>query len=1116
MSFPDTNTTTSVDLRNAMFQNIRIPADLKNLIYLIDKRLSIIEQGKLLGEGRMSSEESSMVTASSRLTSDGAKLLKGISGKALKLKGFGVIDGTKTAMASVLKGFGKLHMVAAGLSMVAYTMEEFGRISSNQSECVELLREIINTSKHLIEVDEVLPEDKKAKLDKAVRMMSGGAIMCCSLMDSARLMQFFNAPVTAERLNLFREQLHRLYEDLQLDISIENAKWLALVQSKGNPIYPEYAVGIEQQIEKVMRFLGNGQTQAVLLYRLGGIGKTTIANAVYARFINNSNDTFKHSKVHLGENPNIKELLMEIVQDLTSRKQIFRDIEEGQRALIQLLSRESPIFLYIDNVWKCGDLKELLSNNLHLSEKSRILVTARKEIVSDVITSQGIECETYSVQALAFDEAKKLFCKYVFSSEEGPSDRENDINEVVKACGGIPLVLELAGAYLRQRGNGMPENYSRLYELLNQGKPFSGHKEQNLGYRLVFAVYETLEMSAQDAFLDICCFYYQLQFLGGDKYWSVVKSLVGKEELLCLEESALVKEVESGTFVSVRAVIRAMGCHKSKHTRLTDLNSFSDLLELDDDEKLREVKGIFTKFNRLRPLDLPAEKLVAMRNSLRILSLGPPTLRVIGKCNKASFPNLRYLQVGDVPCFPFDDYYQIKHLRVLISKCKDAMASFLSLPRNSEYRDAMTRIPGRELKNLELLEMRNPRVSKKLPPGFLFSPSLLRLELDGCPLLEELPNSLGEFGALRELCLTDCYSLKELPETFGRLGSLEMLYLRGCRDLQSLPEQFGLLRSLAVVNLEDCHSLEELPGSFARSLPECIGQLSSLKLFNVENCEHVKKLPRGLCELSSLVDLTIKCREGLSELPERIGELATLEYLCIECGSAPSITVPVSFGGLSSLSCLNSLRNLRVSNCKTMEETTIETVVKLESVYCVDIRGSDKLEKRWTEKDQVEYPIMRVKTNVEETSMVAAATSFFRPNYRLIDRHQNPNFPSTLPSGTRLLFLFAFIDIFSWVSGEDQLFLETIEEVKGNAENFKIIFVATSESNPNCERSIHDCLQKLPNGALALPSTDVRTRLVVPIENPYRISLYVTTTTIDEEGRKRFSKWENISHQLNY
>eukprot|EP01018_Ginkgo_biloba_P030181 Gb_04407 [translate_table: standard] len=987
-----------------------------------------------------------------------------------------------------------------------------------------------------------------------------------------RVAGFFNAPVTAERLNVFREQLHRLYEDMQLDISIENAKSLTLVQSKGNPIYPEYAVGIEQQIENVMRFLGNGQTQAVVLYGFGGIGKTTLANAVYARFINNSNDTFKHSKVHLGENPNIKELLMEIVQDLTSRKQIFRDIEEGQRALIQLLSRESPIFLYIDNVWKCGDLKELLSNNLHLSEKSRILVTARKEIVSDVITSQGIECETYSVQALAFDEAKKLFCKQVFRSEEAPSDRENDINKVVEACSGIPLVLELAGAYLRLRGNGMPENYSRLYELLNQGKPFSGHKEQNLGYRLVFAVYETLEMSAQEAFLDICCFYYQLQSLGGDKYWSVVKSLVGKEELLCLEESALVKEVESGTFVSVRAVIRAMGCHKSKHTRLTDLNSFSDLLELDDDEKLREVKGIFLEFDRLRPLELPAEKLVAMRNSLRILSLGPRTIRMIEKCNKTSFPNLRYLQVGDVPCFPFDDYYQIKHLR----------------------------IPGRELKNLEMLEMKNPRVSKKLPPSFLFSPSLLKLELDGCPLLEELPNSLVELGALRELHLTDCYSLKELPETFGLLGSLERLYLRGCRDLQALPAQFGLLRSLVVVNLEDCHSLEELPESFGKlpslkelhmhfcwrfralpenfgelhslkqltlnsctslgSLPECIGHLSSLKLFNMENCEHVRELPRRMCELSSLVDLTIKCREGLSELPEWIGELASLEYLCIECGSAPSITAPVSFGGLSSLrilelqteslqalpvsianlrslnylilngcenmknlgsifSCPNSLRNLRVSNCKGLEETTIESIVKLESVYCVDIRGSDKLEKRWTEmveKGQVEYPIMRVNTNIEETSMVAAAMSFFCPNYYLIDRHQNPNFPSTLPSGTRLLFLFAFTNIFSWVSREDQLFLETIEEVKGNAENFKIIFVATSESNSTCERSIQDCLQKLPNGALALPSGDVRTRLVFPIENPYRLSLYVTTTIIDGEGRKRFSKWENISHVLNY
>eukprot|EP01018_Ginkgo_biloba_P040683 Gb_11186 [translate_table: standard] len=169
-----------------------------------------------------------------------------------------------------------------------------------------------------------------------------------------------------------------------------------------------------------------------------------------------------------------------------------------------------------------------------------------------------------------------------------------------------------------------------------------------------------------------------------------------------------------------------------------------------------------------------------------------------------------------------------------------------------------------------MLEMKNPRVSRKLPPNFLFSPSLLKLELYGYLFLEELPSNLGELGTLREL------------------------------DLQAF-------RSLVVVNLEDYHSLEQLSESF--------GKLPSLKELHMHS--YWRKLLRGMCELNALVDLTIKCKEGLSELLELIGELASLEYLCIECGSAPSIIVQILYGGLSSLSsvklCIPILQTIRES-----------------------------------------------------------------------------------------------------------------------------------------------------------------------------------------------------------
>ncbi|KAH9288008.1 hypothetical protein KI387_032125, partial [Taxus chinensis] len=343
------------------------------------------------------------------------------------------------------------------------------------------------------------------------------------------------------------------------------------------------------EVIKLLEFDNDKPAVAVVVYGIGGAGKTTLANEVYATL---NLQGWKHSKVTLIKNmeshPNIEELQTQILSDLTGGKhETVRDYQRGQQQLKCILER-GEVFIYIDNILSKEHLENLLPKQINSQRKVRILATARKTDASVVFECCGVKpCELYPIESLPVESALELLCRKI--------DREREINSIVderpearkiaQKCSCCPLFLEVVGAYLHKRHNKI-EAYENVLLWLREGEAFSCYKEDRFDESRILFAYHELQPSAQEAFLDICSFF-------SDWEWDEVACIVGEEELECLHEGALLKrilEVEEyyGCYqrkvwrISIHDLILTAARNKSKGDRFRNAADFSKALESEE------------------------------------------------------------------------------------------------------------------------------------------------------------------------------------------------------------------------------------------------------------------------------------------------------------------------------------------------------------------------------------------------------------------------------------------------------------------------------------------------------------------------------------------------------
>ncbi|KFK30249.1 hypothetical protein AALP_AA7G236900 [Arabis alpina] len=157
--------------------------------------------------------------------------------------------------------------------------------------------------------------------------------------------------------------------------------------------------------------------------------------------------------------------------------------------------------------------------------------------------------------------------------------------------------------------------------------------------------------------------------------------------------------------------------------------------------------------------------------------------------------------------------------------------------------------------------------------GLRNAESLLRLNLEGCTSLQELPQEMKRMRRLIFLNMRGCTSLRFLPHM--NLISLKTLILTNCSSLQDF-------RRLIVLNLKDCKKLV--------AVPECLGKLKALQELVLSGCSKLKTFPVPIENMKCLQILLLdgtaitdmpRILQFNSEIPRGINGLSSLRRLCL-------------------------------------------------------------------------------------------------------------------------------------------------------------------------------------------------------------------------------------------
>jgi hypothetical protein len=212
-------------------------------------------------------------------------------------------------------------------------------------------------------------------------------------------------------------------------------------------VLPDISVGLTSKVDSTVQLLTSGSSnQMVLLHGMAGIGKTTLAKAVFNTLHAMDNTVpchFARLNPEMMSPEDVVDEQRAMLKELAycvSRVSDIRSAASGRQMLQQELQGKQ-VLLVVDNAWK-QQLHWLLPDNIMgvLGDGSMVLVTSRESWAS----------EEEGESVLSEAESMELFCQHAYGSSCCPAKDQVAVSAIVARCGGLPLALEVVGRHLAE------------------------------------------------------------------------------------------------------------------------------------------------------------------------------------------------------------------------------------------------------------------------------------------------------------------------------------------------------------------------------------------------------------------------------------------------------------------------------------------------------------------------------------------------------------------------------------------------------------------------------------------------------------------------------------------
>ncbi|KAJ7953725.1 TIR-NBS-LRR disease resistance protein [Quillaja saponaria] len=279
-----------------------------------------------------------------------------------------------------------------------------------------------------------------------------------------------------------------------------------------------YTVGLEKRVEEVIQLLdlkSNG-VKVLGLYGMGGVGKTTLAKALFNRIVG-----------HFGRRKFLSD-----IRKISSKNDGLVSLKDELKDDFSPVN-ENRVLLVLDDVDDVKQLDTLIGRRELLYEGSRIVVTTRNR---DVLVNNHVN-EIYEVKELMSSDALKLFCHHALGRKKPAEDNFLNLSkQIVSLTGGLPLALEVFGSFLFDK--------RRVEEWDDALKKLKRIRPDNLQDVLKIS-FDGLDEEVKCVFLDLACFFVEMKMKREDVIDILRGCGFGAETAISvLTQSSLIKVFE--------------------------------------------------------------------------------------------------------------------------------------------------------------------------------------------------------------------------------------------------------------------------------------------------------------------------------------------------------------------------------------------------------------------------------------------------------------------------------------------------------------------------------------------------------------------------------------------
>jgi hypothetical protein len=236
-----------------------------------------------------------------------------------------------------------------------------------------------------------------------------------------------------------------------------------------------------------------------------------------------------------------------LLQDLCDKKldkdeDVDKHINKIKKCMIS-----KKVLVVVDDVDMTKNLEDLQllidKDATNVDCKSKVLVNCRNW---QILKNHVRESAKVDMAFLEYEQARELFMFHAFKhANHVINNFENISMEIIKACGGLPLSLEILGCYLYDIRD--LEIWKGALHELKGGRNITGGSENEMLWKTLRISYDHLIKTHQDMFLDVACFFVGFKKITFDRVYSDGDDSSNLKQIFKnLEDRSLIKWAKDG------------------------------------------------------------------------------------------------------------------------------------------------------------------------------------------------------------------------------------------------------------------------------------------------------------------------------------------------------------------------------------------------------------------------------------------------------------------------------------------------------------------------------------------------------------------------------------------